>query len=83
MPDSCPLCQGPMYSITTRRVGEVALCINCGDKVLPLINLVNERIASQMQEAMANGVAIEDAVLLQCKELNLTSEECKRVTVGF
>lgn len=61
--DSCPLCEGPMYSIMTRRLGDIAICATCGDKVLPILNQVNNTIVEDIKSELVNHDATLSSVL--------------------
>lgn len=45
--ENCPICTNPLYSIITRRFGEIAICTECHDAFQPILNAISKEITDK------------------------------------
>lgn len=50
--ESCPICERELHSIITRRVGEIGVCLHCGDTLNPLVNAIAEALVGRATDWM-------------------------------
>lgn len=61
--DRCKICDRELHSIITRRLGENAVCIECGDKALPLLNALADNIVASLNFiTVEHKMSVEDAI---------------------
>ena len=50
--ETCPICTRELHSIITRRIGDTAVCIDCGDYLSPLYIAIGDALCKRMESAM-------------------------------
>src|SRR5258708_36215881 len=74
-PDPCPICEKHLSSIITRRIGDIAVCADCGDKLIPLMNALGEGVVNRCMIVVKEGRSINRAIRLIVSDNYLVPEQ--------
>lgn len=56
-----------MSSLLTRRIGDVAVCVACGDKTIPLMNAIADGIVTRLRQNMHDGASIDECIRMELR----------------
>lgn len=82
-PDPCPVCNKHLSSLITRRVGDIAVCSDCGDKLIPLMNAIAENICMRAADDVSEGMTLSKSIREMLAYLTVSSSQIPTIEASL